>query len=529
MGVPLTVDVMAGKKGAPGSKAGKTKAKAGTLGKRTIHVVPSRNIFPELGHNNYSDVDILSELIDNALANRVSKKRLNVNIEVGVSGKTPSKSYFVIRDNASGIDEDKLGAAISPGATANNAGTLSEHGLGMKAAIASAGVLDYLKTKVATAEYALVIREFDFGDLVAEQVEVDWDHGTEIRVKGLKEILSKVTNTKAEATSGKPTKAGGGGRQYNERIKAYLGARYRQFMVGESPVLDLTIEWCDLDNGEKRTIIVEPVRPIYRHPSTGENRPVVPSKIFKGKGWKAQLKFGYAPVNEAEYKELGLDEPKEYEPYATSLKHQGLDIVRNQRVINFHQLASIGLVPAPHNRFNHLRGEIELQEGFHTASTKNRLVEDEHFQEMVEEVRSYLEEEKLLDRKKVPGEVPEVILRDRLKAHLLTRKQNRKKKVSTEFAIQALGGAIDLLCDDEEVWEVKMAQAGGIDVYQLFAYMDMGDFERGYLVAPSFSTGAEEAADFVSKKHNVSIECVPLSDFPVNDAVTNSEIVKYKL
>lgn len=74
-----------------------------------INVQPSNNIFNELGNNIYDYKDLLSELIDNSIAARVSNELLSVKIDVEVDrNMTPMK--FVISDDASGIAEGNLGS-----------------------------------------------------------------------------------------------------------------------------------------------------------------------------------------------------------------------------------------------------------------------------------------------------------------------------------------------------------------------------------------------------------------------------------
>jgi len=105
----------------------------------TIKIPPSNNIWSALGNNTYDFVDLISELVDNAVAAKVPGALLNVKIQVGASDDR-QKTYFVIGDDASGIPREKLGEAISP-ASIQTRGTLNEHGLGMKQAIASLGEL----------------------------------------------------------------------------------------------------------------------------------------------------------------------------------------------------------------------------------------------------------------------------------------------------------------------------------------------------------------------------------------------------
>jgi DNA gyrase/topoisomerase IV subunit B len=80
-----------------------------------VEVNPSTKIFTELGYNTYEYIDLISELIDNSIAARIENQLLEVRIAIGDS-KNPSRRFFKIKDNASGIPFEILGEAISPGA-----------------------------------------------------------------------------------------------------------------------------------------------------------------------------------------------------------------------------------------------------------------------------------------------------------------------------------------------------------------------------------------------------------------------------
>jgi len=474
-----------------------------------IEVLPSNKLFEELGDNNYNDVDLISELIDNSIAAKVKDKKLLVSIEIGISEESPEKSYFVIRDNASGIKFSELGDAISPGAKANSSGkTLNEHGLGMKQAIAATGNLIYLKTKTDDEKKAIVVPKFSFGKIKHSLEDVGWKHGTEIRITNLKDILPKTW------------------RVYNERIKSYLGARYRYYLKADEPLLEISFKWVNLDQIESNSFQVKPIKPIYFHPYRRENRPVVFRKEFVGNDWVAKLTFGYAPESEEEYKELGFLAPKNYEPYYVAMKNQGLDILKNRRIVQFHQLADIRLVNTTHPNWNRIRGEIELIDGFSTAITKNKIVEDSNFIQLMAEIKAFLDVKNLIKRKTYPEEIPEAALRDRLKKHLEESEFHKYKQVTKEYSVQGLNGFIDLFAEGD-AWEIKVGQASGLDVYQLFAYMDMGKLTKGFLVADSFASGAEVATKFINKNHKKEIKLIKREQFPINQPLSDEETKKY--
>jgi len=474
---------------------------------KKITVKPSSNLFIELGNNTYEYVDLLSEFIDNAIAARYGDKLLEIKIVLGFSSNKPKEQYFLIRDNAMGIKFDELGDAISPGALSGGSG-LNEHGLGMKEAIASLGTLEYLLTKTKDDSKAHKINKFDWGELDVDEVDVDWDSGTEIKIKNVNPIvdISKINYT----------------RTYVKK----LGARYRRFLKSSAPKMSLIIEMKDIDNNE--TIdkwTVTEIKPVYFHPNRRQNSPVIEKKKFSGKGWEAELTFGYAPT-ENQYEELGLEKADMFHPYYVSINKQGLDILRNDRVVNFHQFSEIGVVRVRHNDYNSIRGEIDLKKGFRTAITKNSLIYDEHLSEFLDKLKTFLNDSSkgYLKRKAWPKEIPENILRDRLAKHLKEKSIDPKKDVSTEYPIEALGGFIDILAD-KEAYEIKTTQANGVDIYQLFAYLDMGDIDSGIFVAPDYSTGAQETAKHINEKYKKRIILAKLEEFPINYPLKKDEMV----
>ncbi|MFF2876155.1 hypothetical protein ACFVR2_07530 [Gottfriedia sp. NPDC057991] len=129
-------------------------------------------------------------------------------------------------------------------------------------------------------------------------------------------------------------------------------------------------------------------KPIYFHPDLRRNKPLIEKKKFKGVGWIAEFTFGYAPTDE-EYQEMGIDKPKQYDPYNVSLQKQGFDIIQHDRVINFAQLSELDLVPTKHNKYNYIRGEIDLIKGFNTSINKNFIMQDAHFKDLLNQIQHF--------------------------------------------------------------------------------------------------------------------------------------------
>jgi hypothetical protein len=477
-----------------------------------IEVRPSDRLFDELGNNVYNFEELLAELIDNSIA-ASNGAQITVEIELGLAEDHSEKSYLIIRDDASGIPRDRLGTAISPAAHAGGS-SLNEHGLGMKQAIAALGRLRYLATKTVSEGQAIIVDRFGFGEIFPKLADVAWSHGTEVCIHRLRPIVPTASQS------------------FTKTVVSQLGARYRRFLRGATPRMKLSIRMMDLDDIDicgTPTVLenwnIEPVAPIYFHPNRRKNEPVVKAKSFTGTGWQAELTFGYAPTND-EYKEMELPSPKNYEPYAVSISKQGFDLIRNDRVIKFHQLSEIEIVPARHNDFNYIRGEIDLKVGFTTAITKNNIILNDAFDELRTQLREFLEDGGYLRRRSYPDEIPESLLRDRLANFLHNRAVDPKENVVTEYAVEGLGGFIDLLADGE-AWELKVGPAAGLEVYQLFAYMDMANISIGYLISPGFGTGAKAAVDHIGKKHGKKITLAPTSEFPIISPPTTEERKKY--
>ena len=453
---------------------------------------------------------------DNSVAAKRPDRPLEVRISIAVDEDNRPQE-FVIKDNASGISEERLGPAISPAALRGQ-DSLNEHGLGMKQAVAALGTLKYLATRTEGEDRARVIREFRFGEIDTYYADFDSESGTEIAVSDIRPIVVTDAGT------------------LTRTVVPYLGARYRRLLRPADRALDLRLTTTSArDGGELYTWTVEEVKPVYFHPKTRENRPVILGHPISGDGWKAELTFGYSPRDEAEYEELGLERPTKFHPYRVSLSRQGLDVILHNRVILFHQLSELGIVNQRHNDFNEVRGEINLLRGFYTAITKNSIIFDKHFSECIDEVREILNGKKpgpgnktdnYLRRKTYPEELPEKLLQNRLSEWLANNPLHKREKINREYVVEGIEGFIDILADGE-AWEIKVDQADARDVYQLFMYMDVGNLPKGFLVANEFSPGARVAAEHIEQNHGRKIVLAARSQFPINHPPTPDEREEY--
>ncbi len=256
------------------------------IAQEKIIVEPSNNIFHELGNNTYDLRDLISELIDNSIAARRPDIRLKITIEFWIDNNNNCNA-IVVRDNALGIPQNRLGVAISPAAV-QSSNSLNEHGLGMKQSIAGLGKLKYLATKTPTEPKARIIRELKYGQLPCYLADFNDISGTEICITEIKPIV----NTNPSSIT--------------KTLVPYLGARYRRFLKPENRIAEVSIFTINKKTGDLQYSwdVVE-VKPIYFHPSTRNNKPVLENKKISGTGWRAELTFGYAPTDN-ELKELGI-------------------------------------------------------------------------------------------------------------------------------------------------------------------------------------------------------------------------------
>lgn len=482
-----------------------------------VIVQPSDNLFEELGNNSYDYKDLLSELIDNSLAARLPDQLLKIQIIVLLDDKG-QKSKFIFNDNAKGIPESMLGDAISPGMV-QTSNSLNEHGLGMKQAIAAIGKLSYLKTKTREAAYSSRINKLGFGEIDVYHENWDQENGTEICVENLKALVDiSATNI-------------------TRHIEPYLGARYRRYLKADNPKMEIKLRFQrERDGYIQNEWLIKETKPIYFNPSTRTNAPVFSNFDLSGANWRARLTFGYAPKDESEYSELGIDKPTKFSPYHVSIKNQGLDIIFHDRVILFHQLSEIKVVETKHNDFNIVRGEIDLIEGFKTAITKNLMIQDESFLDLISKVKDILngdscgpgsEPKKYLEKRSYPEDIPEKLLRDRLANWLKTNPAvGPKSNVNIEYVVDGIEGYIDILADDE-AWELKTGSVSALEVYQLFMYMDVKNINKGFIIGKSITTGGEIAIRHIKTKHDKDICFSSLSLYPINHPPDRQEREEY--
>jgi len=242
-----------------------------------------------------------------------------------------------------------------------------------------------------------------------------------------------------------------------------------------------------------------------------------------------ELVFGYSPKTEDEFQRIGLIK-SDYEiksggntvneVYAFSSRSAGLDLIMNDRIIKFHQLDEIGLYGTRESWYNQIRGELVLLEGFKTTSTKNDIIKNDDFSEIIKQIILFLtngdgsrdvissKEDKYKNpyksnlmrndylKKNISNLVNEKTLQDVVEKRLTSPTSlYRNKKIEKEFVIEKLGVKVDFLVDGSP-WELKNQRCTPHDVSQLLTYLIALDEKEGCIVAPEFNEGSK----FISKK-----------------------------
>jgi len=480
----------------------------------TIQIIPSDNIFQELGNNTYSFDEAISELIDNSIAARLNNI-VNVEISLFINNNTGKCDKLIIKDNASGIKYSNIPVCFNP-AGKQTKSSLNEHGLGFKQSISTLGDLEYFDSKCLN-EVGFRICDFSFNLTIYDLENKSFDNGTEICINIENNSFVDISKKNHIAKT--------------KRLSNQLGARYRRWI--DKNCLTIKINTI-LDDEIINSVNTESVRPFYCNPWRGGiNEPLV-KKRFEVNKSVVELVFGYSPKTDEEFQRIGLIK-SDYEIksggntvneiYALSSKSAGLDLIMNDRVIKFQQLDEIGLYGTRESWYNQIRGELILLEGFKTTSTKNDIIKTDDFTEIINQIILFLtngygnrRSVESSDEKKYKNElnlnlmtngylkkglssgvVNEEKLQDLVEKRL-TSPFSSHKKIEKEYVIEKLGVKVDFLVDGNP-WELKNQKCTSHDISQLLTYLVSLDKKMGCIVAPDFN----EASKFLVEKIESSL------------------------
>jgi hypothetical protein len=493
-----------------------------------ITAAPAPESYPTSGRTNYTYEEALAEFIDNSISARDLGEQLKVVVRVYIEKNVPVK--LSVEDNGIGIPEESIPSVIALGKTIGN-GSFNEHGMGLKQAAWWMGDSHAITTTTASAQYIVTFSPLNHETTVSY---TDKPAGTKSFTKLEIQIRPGSTFIPQETRACK-------------NLLLQLGARYRRFLhstTGGQPDLILVYETFSKDEGEPdftqaKSERVSVVSPFYYR--AGNDAPFLDRcKVKADDGsWEIELTLGLAPTEE-QHDKLGTPpdaRPKKGHPYYVGLDKQGLDLMIKGRVLKFHQLSEIGLVPARHNSFNHVRGEINLLSGFKTQRTKNGLLTDsKNWPDMIARVKRIMENE---DPKVKIGrnllariddddlsDVDEAIYQWRI-AKMLKKVENWNPKKEPVNAEVQLGQGIDVRSDivvGETIWEIKKGESTPHDLMQLVMYLTITGYKTGYLVAQSFKASTPALNEVIKSKLGLNIRLHTHADLNIGSHVTTEEL-----
>jgi hypothetical protein len=155
-----------------------------------IDITPDVSLLPKSGEVNYRIAEAIAELVDNSIDERLSGKKLHVEIKLSQRG---GEKHIIVTDDASGMTPAQSRDAMILAKSTKKPGKIGEFGLGMKTACSNLGAHFEILTSTKEAKKATKITydEAQFlkrgkWEIEQEEVEKPFDHGTRITVSKLK-------------------------------------------------------------------------------------------------------------------------------------------------------------------------------------------------------------------------------------------------------------------------------------------------------------------------------------------------------
>lgn len=493
-----------------------------------IQALDSDDAYETSGLTNYQLDEVLSEFIDNSIS-ASNGPSVSVSIKVLIEGETAKQ--MIIEDNGKGIAEEDIPKVIALGKKNPHGGAFNEHGMGLKQAAWFLGNKHTIETTKAGIQHVLA-----FSPLKRE-TSLRREKKDDPNVSFTRITIDLNQEKRAVPVTEKATKT----------LIQYLGARYRWFLEPNKEGqkrLTLTYEMLQRSNSDdpyaSTLFAVNPVKPLYFKGGTIE--PYLYKRKLESPGkWAIELTAGLAPASEYQWDLIGIQpelRPKKGHPYYICQANQGLDVMIKGRVLLFNQLseAEVKIVDSRHNRFNLVRGEINLLSGFKTQRTKNGIVAESNWKEMIQRVKTILTDQdpEFKVGRDLLGQgadddytdVDEEIYHNRVAEMLKTIKAMNPNKSDVKV-LQQVGEGFDLIADiivGDEIWEIKKAASPPIDVMQLVMYLTITGKKKGFLVSESFNDSAKALIPVLKEKYGLDITLYTHKDLNINRPASVDEV-----
>ena len=504
-----------------------------------VSIVPNR--WDGLRKNDVDPLQHLFEFVDNSIAHRVQDVPLRIDITLYQSAPinaTTLTNRIVIKDNSCGMHTDVLARAMIPSGLAGEWGDDigSEHGFGMKPALASLGQSPRIQTKSVEQDLGYALETQEIIDLVngngmalnMEEIEEIPNHGTIIDIRDLipnrGEKLGKRTSGWNNVTY----------------LRMKLGQRYRNVLPSDYGVFssseDSGIFVTEVSSTNTRDEHkVTPIAPVYyKCPITNNFRTHVEDRTISlssdNPAWEARIRLGTAPRKPEHWDTIELPRASKYNPYKVTYENAGFDIIHRDIVI------ATGWVPDPselegvqkHGSVNNpLRGEIQLVSGFSSTQTKQFVNRDEAWNQLLAGLRELLFayepqapgfEEPVnlysqLTWKKKERELTETQYVNQFKNMVATKVVSKARewvelpKIETfdidQPELRTDFGKPDVVINsgtkNEILVEAKPIPAEGRHLYQLRAYLDARKSRYGIILSPGLSSSGRAALDYLQQ------------------------------
>lgn len=519
--------------------------------------------FDEQEYSGLSVYGMIFELLDNSLEHRVKTPKhypLEIIVQV-VQSKTNKMEADIIRvvDNGTGMAKKIIPKAFSPYGMAqyysSDPAALSEHGMGMKKALRGLGSNHKIITKQAK-KAAWKIETDDIRYMPTKTPptlesnalftfnEHTYDHGTYI----------EITNLSSEARD--LLYKSGAHQEFEKNLMWAIGQRYRNFL---SQSYFTAGKFClqRLDHTGKlvEEIEIEPVRPVYYFNPVGTHgKPWFSNHNIKSDilgEWEAKVTFGFAPRQvEKEWDHITDDAPMKGHPYYSSRRGAGFDITRKGIVLQTgffekeNRFSSAYIIQEWSNVYTHVRGNITLVHGFVSKEEKTGVKSDDAWKECCRKIREILNGDLAGPKNKENAtEVnwlgPDYAGYKKSKTDEDKNEENYRMGFINQYNGESISltgysetrelvfpkrgekiarqhlqgfdvGIPDIVISKKRkplekntiICEVKAPDYSirGIDVYQLFCYMQEKGVHWGVMIGDSLADGAEEAINQIQNQ-----------------------------
>jgi hypothetical protein len=319
------------------------------ISKHKVQLQATKGLFKVFAKYGLLFHQCLSELIDNAIAASLPKRKFRVDIALQENKSHHDIYDVLIADSGSGMSLEHIKQALQVGESATGSNRLNEHGVGLKNALATLSRGDgpwCIWTKPEKGGTAYKVEGPFQPEMTIEEVHsfphfgiLPGDYSTIIQVPV---SLSTIQNVQGR---GKPAKDIS---KLCEWLIEHLGVTYRGYLTPGKEDGEI---WILLEDHQWQ---VPPVYVPFRHTTT------VSFDVGLG-GTPYTLEYEWGIVD-AEKRDVIVGGKKARVYYQQNITTQGVDIRLGKRVLSTKEFENIWKDVARHNQYNDFVGELRIPE-----------------------------------------------------------------------------------------------------------------------------------------------------------------------